>query len=301
MQKPRGRRRSGFTLVELLVVIGIIAILIAILMPALSRARRAAVEAQCQNNVRQWCMGLMMYCDENQGFIPVDGGDGSTSVKVGDVTAGTLNLHLAWYDSSLWWNAIPPMLKIDDYWTMQSQNRVPGPHSNSVFVCPMAAEGNATPLDLANGVRTVDGYFWLHGATLENPGGGSTGDITYPTYMCYVINSQLNSTQPTQKISQCRPSSLVAAFVEKRMVDGEIPRTDQNYTKALGQLKADETRFAGRHRQGGFIGFFDGHVEFFANADLETPSCYSPTDYNSYKRVIWDPFDPPLLQGLCTN
>ena len=66
---PQGKR-PGFTLVELLVVIGIIAILIAVLMPALRRAREAAHAAQCSSNQRQLMMAFLMFANEHNGRLP---------------------------------------------------------------------------------------------------------------------------------------------------------------------------------------------------------------------------------------
>ena len=66
----QNRVRRAFTLVELLVVIGIIALLIAILLPALSKARGAANTAACLSNLRTIGQAMMLYASENKGAIP---------------------------------------------------------------------------------------------------------------------------------------------------------------------------------------------------------------------------------------
>jgi len=66
-------RRRGFTLIELLVVIAIIALLMGILMPALSRVKKQARSVACQALLKQWGTIWSMYCDENDGRFPEAG------------------------------------------------------------------------------------------------------------------------------------------------------------------------------------------------------------------------------------
>ena len=70
MLKVSGRRRSGFTLVELLVVIGIIAVLIGILLPVVARARAGAARARCAAQLHEVGHMLQMYFGENRNALP---------------------------------------------------------------------------------------------------------------------------------------------------------------------------------------------------------------------------------------
>jgi len=79
------RKRTGFTLVELLVVVGIIALLIAVLLPALNRARASAQQLQCLSNMRQVGMSFRFYASDNDQWLPFgryEGYQGNTGQNI---------------------------------------------------------------------------------------------------------------------------------------------------------------------------------------------------------------------------
>ena len=71
MKHTKTSVKKAFTLIELLVVVAIIAILAAILLPALNAANERGVAASCINNLKQIGNGITMYCDDNNGIIPL--------------------------------------------------------------------------------------------------------------------------------------------------------------------------------------------------------------------------------------
>lgn len=80
-RKHPSEHARGFTLVELLVVIGIIAVLISILLPALNRARLQANNVKCQSNLKQIATAAIMFANEHGGFLPQAENNGSSKMK----------------------------------------------------------------------------------------------------------------------------------------------------------------------------------------------------------------------------
>lgn len=80
-------RKRGFTLVELLVVIGIIALLISILLPSLARARQSATNIQCASNLRTIGQALQLYANDHTGKLPFSGNGSWADIWVGQVSS----------------------------------------------------------------------------------------------------------------------------------------------------------------------------------------------------------------------
>lgn len=114
------RIARAFTLIELLVVIAIIAILAALLLPTLSKAREKVNAAVCLNNLKQWGLAAQIYATDNQDFLPPDGtpnpSDSSTNTG--------------------WYIQLPQILSLPRYHDMTWRTNADETPSRTLWLCP---------------------------------------------------------------------------------------------------------------------------------------------------------------------
>jgi prepilin-type N-terminal cleavage/methylation domain-containing protein len=123
-------KERGFTLIEMFVVIAIIAILAALLLPALARAKEKARTTQCADNFRQWGMAFRMYADDFDDFLPRRGQGVQVLTEIDRPTD--------------WFNALPVYFGLNSFQLMVSNNAAPAVHDHSVFICPTAENTTST-------------------------------------------------------------------------------------------------------------------------------------------------------------
>jgi prepilin-type N-terminal cleavage/methylation domain-containing protein/prepilin-type processing-associated H-X9-DG protein len=141
--RPALQSGNGFTLVELLVVIGIIAVLVGVLLPALQRARAQANLVACQSNLRQIGQAITIYTVDNQGILPYGYWNGVSPYN----TIGTADYSKAADWTTLIQNDLNAQISQAYNSGTASQNQILS-RVRAVFTCPDAPPG--LPNDPAN-------------------------------------------------------------------------------------------------------------------------------------------------------
>ncbi len=139
---------KAFTLIELLVVIAIIAILAALLLPALGRAKASAKTIVCLNNLKQWGGGLHLYASDHEDFLPPEGTPNPTDNQT----------------NTGWYIELPQVLGLPRYHDMPWRKSAGADPGNVIWICP------------ANSRRS-NGNNLFHYCLNENLDGTGTSDV----------------------------------------------------------------------------------------------------------------------------
>lgn len=267
----------GFTLVELLVVIGIIAVLVAMLLPALQRAKENANRTACASNVRQWCQALIMYAQENRGWF-FEPGNGKSYKQLKNASlpqAGPWdNSGETWkrYDVQTFHPAVRDML-MNEYKLTGEIFFCPSNRPDSAFE-PGSGDLRLNRTDIPNPPATPMGGFAFAGYMIFAGRAALVGDKAAATDTTVPFNYRGFDEVPHGK--KIVPSKLGQKDVMYPVLVSDTTRSySDNVTGVLNELSPsnhvigkDPLGYMPAGKGGSNTGFIDGHVEWKPQKDL---------------------------------
>jgi prepilin-type N-terminal cleavage/methylation domain-containing protein/prepilin-type processing-associated H-X9-DG protein len=296
-----GNRRSAFTLVELLVVVGVIAVLISLLLPSLTKVRRQAATVQCASNMKQVAMGIIQYSSSNRGALPPAfiQADTTRTVYPDGWWFATDLVRLKWLSAP---NVYPVAGGLRDF------------AGNSVFRCPegvidtISAGGGAGawPTDnlnnayaLPNATREqtlgfgVASWYMLNTGVNTNSNRLKSSATTSTPFVTYTRNNtnaaaplddaalsaELGNAEFARKITMMRRAGEMVMVVEAASTNwvyagytssgGVLIPTDP--TNQVPRLGARHGKVTSNGRDASTnLAFFDGHVATYPTRPLST-------------------------------
>lgn len=231
------RYRCGFSLIELLVVIAVIAVVTALLLPALSRARDGASIIYCKNNQRQLTLGMFMYAEDNDDFLPLPG--------------YCHNHHANWVFRELSGSPVAIQQKVLPLHA----------ESGSIFT-HVAGKERVLPMDTR--IKKVFPVYLC-------PDSGSMGEAVRVTYSMNVHFQSPITEHSAQLEPVGTPRSAVTNPEEKVLLVDDDPNGSELGTFIPANYKANQSKgeaylynnkpFQFPHMDRGNIVFVDGHIE----------------------------------------
>lgn len=223
-----GRRKYGFTLIELLVVVAIIAILAAMLMPALTQARERARAAACMSNMKQIGVAIAMYTNEWDGYMP---------------PAGTQ----IWYSSSVvgsWIYTVHPYLTGRTWhWTTSSKTLICNSGPNQIY-----KYGGTYPL--TNYAYNIFLGFYVSAI----PTGYQGATFGYPN----------NNAYAPRKIDRCKRPAQCGILIDAKCRTRALSAQYGAFVFQLVDAYYDMDRIVDLRHSGGFnVLYADGHCAWW--------------------------------------
>ncbi|MCK4998521.1 MAG: type II secretion system protein [Anaerohalosphaera sp.] len=241
-------KNNAFTLIELLVVISIIAMLLAILMPALGKVKEKAREIICRTNIKSIQLASLLYTEDNEGKMP------AYPSGYGD----------------LWINEITQYL--DDM--------------DDARFCPTTSlKKDFDPSNNISWGKSKESWVWNIGTPEPEHGSYAINGWFYSTYLA-ADGSSAPRTHTIEKVSQTRRPASTPVFSDSMWVDSWPLDTDKCSTGLNldngGNNYSMERELLNRHGDHISVGFIDGHQEA-----VELGKLWSLKWHNSFNTVLW--------------
>lgn len=242
---------SGFTLIELLVVIAIIAILAAMLLPALAAAKRKAYASNCLSNLKQTGTALQMYCNDSNDWLPP--GQSQSNPAYG-LTLGQIPVYNSGSNCKKW---LPYYLV--NYLSLKDPSNVPSTTNAvvKVFVCP--GYMSQIPVGVVGGYDpNTDNY-----ATMVSNSGTGSYSVTRGSSPQLAL---VKAAYPTQPYPFGKENQVGAYPLKLSQIQAVVPLTDLWAVGDCDAVALNNTTIFGLslhpvHGKTREFLYFDAHVE----------------------------------------